>query len=836
LALTFSSLVDDGAVFHLNGIPVQRLRMPSETVLYDTLASSRPPSGDATGFDVFTLAGDALTNIVPGENVLAVEVHQASLTSSDVVLGCAVNALVTNVPIAIVRQPHSQTVGPGANAVFGVLAVGEPPLAYQWRKDGTELSDGGRFSGTTTAVLTITDVQPGHEGSYSVVVSNAYGIATSAAARLTVLPLLSLANVWNHNQSGADLGTAWREMGYDDSGWPQGVGVLAFETNPVVVPLIHTPLSLVNPAGQRIITYYFRTRFTLTNDPAMVYLAFSNLVDDGAIVYLNGAELYRLNMPSGSINARTLAPSAATEGAFVARLLVSTNLQQGDNVLSVEVHQNSTNSSDIVFGLSLSANPLDAGSAVVLTPPQSQTVNWGDSATFTARIAGEPPLLYQWRFNGTDIPGANNPVLVLTDVTVAHRGNYDLRVQNLFGSATSTAATLRVNRIPSSPVWAPEDGVILVDSLWTVPSNSVLTIKAGTVVKFLNPSAGLYVRGTLQAQGTPAEPVVFTSFKDDTAGADTNGDGTNSTPARADWAGLYFPSSGLCTLENVRIRYAYYAVNANYQTANVALWSAILQTNNYGVYVYQPYAQVEAQNCLIEGNAYNGIFARADSRLTFRNCTIVGNGFLGSGMTRAGIHVAAPQLTLENCIVAFNANGLHHDSDPPALTVQYCDFFNPGGQEIIWNSDPGRPQLNQNGNTTADPLFLDRAAGNYELADSSPAIDAARGSSAPATDILGRPRYDDLGRPNRGFGSPSYVDIGAFERQQDSPAPDLAVTHVSEPVSANGAPLRDLTTAGGASPRLKALQQGESVSINWTVSNVGRQEAVGTWQDRVILT
>jgi alpha-L-arabinofuranosidase len=81
---------------------------------------------------------------------------------------------------AITTQPQSQTVNAGANVTFTVAASGTAPLAYQWRRDGVILP------GATGASLGLNSVQPADAGSYSVVVSNSAGFATSAAATLTV--------------------------------------------------------------------------------------------------------------------------------------------------------------------------------------------------------------------------------------------------------------------------------------------------------------------------------------------------------------------------------------------------------------------------------------------------------------------------------------------------------------------------------------------------------------------------------------------------------------------------------------------------------------------------
>ena len=68
------------------------------------------------------------------------------------------------------------------------------------------------------------------------------------------------------------------------------------------------------------------------------------------------------------------------------------------------------------------------------------------------------------------------------------------------------------------------------------------------------------VNGTLVADGTPSEPIVFTSYKDDGYGGDTNGDGNASSPAAADWSGVGFGSSSTGNVfDHVAIRYAGYS-------------------------------------------------------------------------------------------------------------------------------------------------------------------------------------------------------------------------------------------------------------------------------------
>ena len=68
----------------------------------------------------------------------------------------------------------------------------------------------------------------------------------------------------------------------------------------------------------------------------------------------------------------------------------------------------------------------------------------GSSVSFTVTVSGPGPFTYQWRFNGTNIPGASNINYSITNVQPAHAGNYTVVVTNLAGAATSQVAVLTV--------------------------------------------------------------------------------------------------------------------------------------------------------------------------------------------------------------------------------------------------------------------------------------------------------------------------------------------------------------------------------------------------------
>ena len=175
-SLIISNYIDDGAIWYLNGTEAFRYNMPAGPVTANTFASANLTEG------IFTVSNLPPALLVPGDNVLAVEVHQVSATSSDEVMGATVIGTFTipnTVPL-ILTNPVSQTVNAGTNVIFTAAADGTATVTYQWYKGATLVS------GATGTTLTLTNVQPGDAVGYTFVANNAYGSATSQVASLTV--------------------------------------------------------------------------------------------------------------------------------------------------------------------------------------------------------------------------------------------------------------------------------------------------------------------------------------------------------------------------------------------------------------------------------------------------------------------------------------------------------------------------------------------------------------------------------------------------------------------------------------------------------------------------
>ncbi|MBN2507208.1 MAG: lamin tail domain-containing protein [Verrucomicrobia bacterium] len=193
-----------------------------------------------------------------------------------------------------------------------------------------------------------------------------------------VVDLISMTDTfWRYDNTGLDLGAAWRDAGYSDESWSLGIGLFGYETKPTVYPYpFNTTIPAPNQAGGHL-TVYYRTHFQWTNAADFVLYA-TNYVDDGAVYYINGVEVDRLRL-DGEVTYDTEADNQSSEGTAEVRVLRQDSLVEGDNVLAVEVHQGSPTSSDAVFGLALAAvksitNIVATG--VVLNEVLARNLSW----------------------------------------------------------------------------------------------------------------------------------------------------------------------------------------------------------------------------------------------------------------------------------------------------------------------------------------------------------------------------------------------------------------------------------------------------------------------------
>jgi len=176
----------------------------------------------------------------------------------------------------------------------------------------------------------------------------AWSGSLSAATMETNL-LVARGDSWHYNDSGADLTfSPWKLPKYDDHIWPLGRAPFGYGT------AVTTTNSFGSASTNKFPTYYYRKVFNVDVAPATLCLNLRR--DDGAVVYLNGREVYCINVtndPITFVNWASVAVEGADETNYFHIDLPATNVVVGANILAVEVHQVAPADSDLAFDLEL---------------------------------------------------------------------------------------------------------------------------------------------------------------------------------------------------------------------------------------------------------------------------------------------------------------------------------------------------------------------------------------------------------------------------------------------------------------------------------------------------
>jgi hypothetical protein len=203
---------------------------------------------------------------------------------------------------------------------------------------------------------------------YTITNAGSYLLTESATVLNGALVLPG--SVWKYWDKGSLPATNWFAADYDDSGWTNsGPAELGYGDNNSEA----TVVSYGPNANNKYITTYFRHAFVVTNRPSLVHLDLFIRYDDGIVVYVNGNEVRRENLPGGdpaySTPALTNIPEVSANGTngdpetiYYEFFVSQTNLVNGTNVIAAEVHQVSATSADLSFDLGLFGYTSGSGS------------------------------------------------------------------------------------------------------------------------------------------------------------------------------------------------------------------------------------------------------------------------------------------------------------------------------------------------------------------------------------------------------------------------------------------------------------------------------------------
>ena len=568
----------------------------------------------------------------------------------------------------------------------------------------------------------------------------------------TPVTLLASGSTWKYSDATTAPPADWNQVTFDDGSWPSGPAQLGYGEGDEA-----TVLSYGSNSNNKTPTYYFRTTFDVQNSDNLAGLILRLKVDDGAVVYFNGNEIWRVNLPAtpSVISFGTFALSAVSgtgENAWNEFALPVSAVLDGQNLIAVEVHQSDGASSDVSFDFEM-----------------------------------------QGTINGTpEIVGLNSQLEVTLDANprtlravFESDGTCGILPDTILQNLTLTKSC--------SPYVAAGDVV--------VKPNVSLTIEPGVEIQFPE-NANLWILGNVQMNGTENAPILIKNI----VNADTwggiflkNAIATSSFSyvkienATAGSQRLYFPAAISAYNSDIRLDHVdltavkdnpVFARLSDVELTNSKLKSAV---TGDGINVKQGFARVE--NCDFEGGTqpdmdaidYDGVtggVVRNNRIHDFRgdNCDgldigeqcqnlLIEGNFIYHCFDK-GISVGQQSSgTVRNNVIAYTNIGiaLKDESD---VDVEHCTFYgnqqgvsayekNPGDLGgtgsitdcIVSNASIGAysndaysgltlnnclsdlDSLNGLGTVNADPHFVNPTWYDFHLMPGSPALGAGTGGS-----------------------------------------------------------------------------------------------------------
>ncbi len=385
-------------------------------------------------------------------------------------------------PPGITNQPQSLSLIAGQDATFSVTAGGSPPLSYQWRLNGVNITN------ALSSSYTRSNAQPTDAGTYLVVVTNLYGALTSSPAALDVSFSLTASappggtvsrspdQASYSPNSGATL-TASPTSGFVFTGWSGDASGSA------------NPLNVLLTTNKAITANFVSTVSDLILDNPDSGVTFNGSWQTGtSSLDKYGADYRFASTVAGGTSNVTYRPTIATPGYYDVYIWYPQGPNRSTNapwqvvynggITNLTVNQTNNGGG---WRLIAAARPFWQGTggyvqvsndgsplgAVVLadavrfafagvqdtppnitTPPADQAVNQGTSALFSVAASGSP-LNYQWRFYGTNLPGATDSSFTRLTAQPSDAGPYSVVVSNTAGLAISADVFLTLNTSPS---------------------------------------------------------------------------------------------------------------------------------------------------------------------------------------------------------------------------------------------------------------------------------------------------------------------------------------------------------------------------------------------------
>jgi alpha-tubulin suppressor-like RCC1 family protein len=419
---------------------------------YSSLGQTNVPVGLSNVISIAVNSGRCLTATADGtvvgwgSNSGGQTVPPAGLSNVvQVAAGSSHSLALKETGCYIYQHPQSVTARSGTNVLLRVGAVGVSTLSYQWLFNGVVIPQ------ATNSSLSLDNVQFTNIGNYSVVVASARGSESSVPAVLTVLspPLITAQPQSQTNLSGTTASFSMTVTGTPPISlrWLRNGFNLAARTN---ATLILTDVTASDAGNYTLVAANLygsamsQVAQLVVNVPAGIALAPSNCV---AVVGSNA----------------TFAVTPSGTPPFFYQWLRGAGLLPGETnsslqLLSVQSDQATFYSVVVTNAFGSCTSPpalltIVPRSPTILNQPVGLTIRFGSNGTFEVTAVGTLPLSYQWRLNGSTLPGATGSLLALAAVDLANQGEYRVAVSNEFGVVLSDPAMLTLKLPPNVFAW-----------------------------------------------------------------------------------------------------------------------------------------------------------------------------------------------------------------------------------------------------------------------------------------------------------------------------------------------------------------------------------------------
>jgi len=298
---------------------------------------------------------------------------------------------------------------------------------------------------------------------------------------------------------------AWKAIDFDDSNWQTGPGGFGYGDD--------DDATILNDMRYNYVSVYVRKEFSASSLPADEVIKLDIDYDDGFIAYLNGREIARANMPGGTAAYDTSASGSHEAGSPETFVLgtASELLNEGSNILAIEGHNTSLDSSDFSLtpALRSATNMARTGDTWIV-----------ETDTVTLQGRADAPEAVSVLANGTsadfnaDDGTWSVEVLLLPGLNAITVEQLDANTNVVNSSA------VEIMYIPPANHASGElhgdmsfSGAYIIEDSVVVPADMVLKIEPGTMV-LMKEAAELVVYGQLLAEGTETEPIHFTRYSD----------------------------------------------------------------------------------------------------------------------------------------------------------------------------------------------------------------------------------------------------------------------------------------------------------------------------------